>query len=322
MLPPGTRFGRYEIRSVLGAGGMGVVYRAHDTQLERDVALKMPSLESGGNPELWDRLVREARLAAKIHHPNVCPIFDAGRIEDKYFMAMALIEGRPLTDLLQDRRLEPWEAAGIVAKIARALEAVHALGIIHRDVKPSNVMLNDAGEPILMDFGLARPIDREVLPIRDGEEPAVSQEPSLTQPGRPLGTPAYMSPEQVRGGAGRCAAADIYSLGVLFFQLLTGRLPFEGSLPEVLRMAVSVPPPCPRDLRSGLDPRLAAICRKAMSKEPADRHATARDLGTELESYLSRLAGTRRWRNASSRVGATRRGSFAVRGLGPRFAVD
>ena len=165
-LPIGEPFGRYEIRGVLGDGGMGTVYRAYDTQLEREVALKTPRLDPDVAPGVMDRFVREAQAAAKIEHSNICTIFDAGQIDGTYFIAMRLVEGPSLADRLNEGALEPQETAQIVSKLARALARAHAFGIVHRDIKPSNVLIDPDGEPQLTDFGLARwtEADEPVMP--------------------------------------------------------------------------------------------------------------------------------------------------------------
>ena len=216
----GSQFGRYEIRGLLGRGGMGTVYRAYDAQLGREVALKVPRFDPVVDRVIVDRFLREAHAAAVIRHPNICPIYDAGRIDGTYYLTMALIEGQSLAAWMEGRQVAPREAAELVRKLAHAIDAVHASGTIHRDIKASNVMIDQSGEPVLMDFGLARPIRTEE---------------HLTTSGSFLGTPAYMSPEQVNN-APVDACSDVYSLGVLLYELLTGQRPFNGPRSEERRV--------------------------------------------------------------------------------------
>ena len=148
--------GRYEIRALLGAGGMGEVYRAYDTELQREVALKIPRVLPGAKSEVLDRFIEEALAAASLRHPHICPVYDAGHMGDRYYIVMALIEGLTLAERLEQGACDPAYCARIVAQLARALDAAHAKGIVHRDIKPANVMLDAAEQPLLTDFGLAR----------------------------------------------------------------------------------------------------------------------------------------------------------------------
>jgi predicted Ser/Thr protein kinase len=275
-------FGRYRILRKLGQGAMGTVYLAHDSQLDRQVALKVPQFTAADGPELRQRFLSEARAAATIEHPNICPVYDVGEVNGTPYLTMPYLEGQPLAQLLQGpASLPPRQAAALVGRLTMALQAAHDRGIIHRDLKPSNIVINQRGEPVILDFGLARL-------LRQGDV-------RLTQSGQPLGTPAYMSPEQVAGAIGVMGpGCDIYSLGVILYQLLTGRLPFEGSVAEVLGQIVTRPPEPPSKHRPDLDPRLDAVCLKALHKHVADRYASMRDFAAALADYLrgdSRPAG-------------------------------
>jgi predicted Ser/Thr protein kinase len=276
-----AQFGRYRILRNLGEGAMGAVYLAHDSQLDRRVALKAPRFAADDCPEVRQRFFREARAAAAIEHPNICPVYDVGEVNGAPYLAMAYVQGQSLAQLLQGPvAMPPRRAADLVRTLALALQEAHDRGVIHRDLKPSNVLINQRGQPVLVDFGLARR-------LRPGDV-------RLTQLGQPVGTPAYMSPEQAVGAGPVGPGCDVYSLGVILYQLLTGRLPFEGSMAEVLGQIVSRRPDPPSAHRPDLDPRLDSVCLKALSKEVADRYASMRDFAARLADYLAvgRPAGT------------------------------
>ncbi|MGO9115411.1 MAG: serine/threonine-protein kinase [Thermoguttaceae bacterium] len=261
---------RYQIRAVLGRGAMGTVYRAYDTQLQREVALKVPSTDAGKDAKVWSRLFSEARTVARIQHRNVCPVFDVGQSHGRHYLAMALVEGESLAAQLRRGCLDCRQAATLAWKLAGALAVVHAAGIIHRDVKPQNVMIDAEGEPLLTDFGLARPVRFDSASAGAG----------------PLsGTPAYMSPEQVRGEP-VTAASDIYSLGVVLYQMLTARLPFGGPLPQLASKILYDKPTPPSIFRSEIDRVLESICLKAIERRPEDRFRSARELENALSAYL------------------------------------
>lgn len=273
-----AEFGRYTIEKLLGKGGMGAVYLARDSQLSRHVALKVPFFDAKEDPGRMDRFVREARSAARLHHPNICTVFDVGEHQGRPFITMAFIQGKPLEDLFDSDRLLPVATAvEIVRKTAVALQEAHQLSIVHRDLKPANIMVTPAGEPVIMDFGLAKVV---------GEVDA--GEARLTQEGALLGTPKYMAPEQVNGQQSLIGpATDVYALGVILFELLTGRTPYSGPLLELLSQIStgSVPNVC--DHRRGIDETLNNICRKAMSKRPTDRYSTMCELEDALGQVMS-----------------------------------
>ncbi len=200
---------------------MGCVYRAHDTQLGRAVALKIPTSGTQDDAKRASRFVREARASAILQHPNICTVYDAGQIESQAFIAMEFIEGTSLASLPSAQSPMPQsQAIDMVRKLADALSHAHSKGIVHRDLKPANVMVTPGGEPKLMDFGLAKRIS-------EGNQ----LDTKLTQDGAVMGTPSYMSPEQVRGDQENIGpVSDVYSLGVMLFELLTGQLPYRGTL--------------------------------------------------------------------------------------------
>jgi serine/threonine protein kinase/WD40 repeat protein len=270
--PPATRLGKFELLEVIGSGGFGVVYRARDTELDRLVAVKLPRLGDALSPAEADRFLREARSAAQLVHPNIVSVYDAGQVGATYFVAEELVPGRTLADALRQGRLTFPEGARVVTAIADALQYAHEHGVVHRDVKPSNIMLGPDGAPHLMDFGLARRADGEI---------------SVTLDGQVLGTPAYMSPEQAAGEAHHVdGRSDIYSLGVILYELLTGELPFRGTPQVLLHQVLHNEPQSPRTLSDRVPRDLETICLKAMAKVPGRRYATAGALADDLRRFL------------------------------------
>jgi tetratricopeptide (TPR) repeat protein len=271
--PPGDpgatlpeQFGRYRILGMLGRGAMGTVFKAYDSTLERLVALKVP------HPDAAPRLAAEARSVAHIHHTNVCPVYETGIIEGIPYLTMAFIDGKPLH---QAHRfpLPARQAADLVRRLALALAYVHARGVVHRDLKPQNILIDARAEPILTDFGLAR----RVLPVDD----------RLTLPGYPLGSPAYMSPEQVEGDLDTIGpASDIYGLGVILYELLAGRTPFMGSVMSVLEQVLRAEPAPPSRYVPDLDPALDPICLRALAKRPDQRYPSMKAFAEALTDWL------------------------------------
>jgi len=268
-------FGRYRILRPLGRGAMGTVYLADDTQLGRRVALKTPRFEEDDDGEILQRFYREARVAATLRHPNICPVYDVGDIGGVHYISMAYIEGRLLSSYIVPDDLQPERnVLLVVRKLAGALQEAHDRGIIHRDLKPGNVMVDERGEPIIMDFGLAHQASRE-------------SQVRLTQFGMLVGSPAYMSPEQVHGDLEKIGpTTDQYSLGVMLYELLTGRLPFQGSLAAVLGQIVVKRPKPPGELRAGLDPRIEEVCLRMLAKSPRDRFPSMKAVADELGVIL------------------------------------
>jgi WD40 repeat protein/serine/threonine protein kinase len=270
------QFDRYRIQKKLGQGGMGTVYLAYDTRLDRKVALKVPRFAPGSNHENLERFYREAKATATITHPNLCPLYDVGEVEGTPFLTMAYIEGWPLSKFIRpDKLLPQFGVATVVRIVAHAIEEAHKRGVIHRDLKPGNIMINKRGEPIVMDFGLARWVNADKEDIR------------LTRSGAILGAPVYMSPEQVYGDVDAMGpGCDVYSLGVILYELLTGRLPFEGPTTAVLAKTLIQPPKPPSAYRPDVDPRLEAICLKAMAKKISERYATMDEFAAALTEYI------------------------------------
>jgi tetratricopeptide (TPR) repeat protein/serine/threonine protein kinase len=274
-LPLPEKFGRYRILSKLGKGGMGTVYLAEDTQLDhRRVALKVPHFTAEDGPDVLGRFHREARAAAIIDHPNICAVYDVGQIEGTHYLAMKYIEGKPLSKFIQPGRALPQQqVAALVRKLALAVQEAHNRGVIHRDLKPANIMIDQRGEPIIMDFGLARRLTKNDV--------------RLTQSGALVGTPAYMAPEQVdHEGKVQGPGCDIYSLGIILYELVAGELPFRGQLTALLCQILLEEPPPLQKYRVDIDPQLEAICRKALAKQPENRFASMKEMAAALEAYL------------------------------------
>lgn len=269
---PAKKLGRFEIRSHLGSGAFGAVYRAHDPQLDREVALKVPHAAKLRNRWFVKRFLNEAKATARLQHPHIVPLFDAGKNEKRYYLASAFIEGGTLDKAIGERTFEFRETARIIMQLAEALAYAHKQGIVHRDVKPDNIMLDLNGEPHLMDFGLAR--------LETSDE-------KLTQDGTVMGTPAYMSPEQARGVADDISpASDQYSLGATMYEMLTGEIPFSG-LPEVVIFhVIQTEPAAPRSIKSSVPIDLETICLKAMSKHPAARYESCQQMAEDLRRWL------------------------------------
>jgi WD40 repeat protein len=266
-----AHIGRFQVRDRLGEGGFGTVYRAYDPQLDREVALKVPLPGRLDGPQQVERFLREARAAARLHHPHIVPLFEASGQAPQFYLASAFIHGRTLAAALEEAPLGFRAAAGVVRELAEALAYAHGQGVVHRDVKPANVMLDEKGAAHLLDFGLAH--------RRDGEE-------RLTREGGLVGTPAYMPPEQIATGRVEVLpAGDQYSLGVLFYELLCGRAPFEGPVEVVLFNASHTEPQPPRKSNRAVPPDLETICLKCLAKKPQERYPDCQALADDLRRW-------------------------------------
>ncbi len=261
--------GRYELEELVGSGGMATVYRAHDRLLERSVALKILHEQFSQDPDALERFGREARAVAQLAHPNIVTVIDRGEDAGRPYIVFEYIGGENLKQLVA--REGPLPVATVIEiglQVARALEAAHDRGVVHRDIKSQNVLLAEEGRAKVTDFGIARTRNTE----------------GMTLTGTIMGTSDYIPPEQARGEtAGE--AGDVYSLGVVLFELLTGRLPYEGDNAVAVAMRhVNDPVPDVRELRQDVPPRLAALVHRALAKEPRDRFPTMSDLVAELEA--------------------------------------
>jgi serine/threonine protein kinase/tetratricopeptide (TPR) repeat protein len=282
-LASGTRLAVYEIQAPIGAGGMGEVYRATDTKLGRGVAVKILPTEMAQDPDRLARFHREARAVATLNHPNVVTLYSVEECDGVHFLTMELIEGQPLDRMISASGLPVERIVEIAGAVAEGLAAAHEKGIVHRDLKPANVMVTAEGRVKVLDFGLAKDVSPETS--NDATMTAAGQ----TQAGIVMGTPAYMSPEQVSGRVLDCRT-DIFSLGVMLHEMATGRRPFEGtSSAELVSSILRDHPPLVTDVRSDLPRDLARIIRRCLEKDPRHRLQTARDVSNELRD-LARLA--------------------------------
>ncbi|HXQ60587.1 MAG TPA: Stk1 family PASTA domain-containing Ser/Thr kinase [Acidimicrobiales bacterium] len=265
---PRVLSGRYELSHLVARGGMAEVYRAHDRLLDRPVALKILFPELSVDRAFVERFRREAQAAANLSHPNIVPVFDWGEDGGTYFIVMEFIDGRALSSILRGAGpMHPDRAAEIASDVAIALAYAHRHGVVHRDVKPGNVLITEDGIVKVTDFGIAR---------------AINTEESLTQTGAVMGTATYFSPEQAEG-MGVDARSDIYSLGVVLFEMVSGRPPFLGDTPvAVASKHVREIPPTPREINPAVPPDLEAIILKCLAKAPEYRYATGDDLRTDL----------------------------------------
>jgi serine/threonine-protein kinase len=249
----GTRLGQYEVTGMIGRGGMATVYKAKQLSMDRDVAIKVIGTQLVDDPGFVARFEHEARLIARLQHVHILPVYDFGREGELLYLAMRFVDGGSLDNLLRRGALPLDRAARLFTQIASALSYAHREGVIHRDLKPNNILLDKNGDPYLTDFGIAKMIHY------DG--------PALTATGIAMGTPAYMAPEQWRGME-IDARADIYALGIMLYEMLTGKLPFQGDTPYILMYKhFDELPPRPGTLNPDLPPEIDLITRRAMAKD-------------------------------------------------------
>jgi eukaryotic-like serine/threonine-protein kinase len=265
---PQILLGRYEVGRLLGAGGMAEVYEGHDRLLARRVAIKILLSQYAHDPAFLARFRREAQSAASLSHPNIVSVFDTGSEGDTWFIVMEYVDGRTLKDIIRAEGALYWaRAAEVAADVAGALAVAHARGIVHRDVKPGNVMLTTEGKVKVMDFGIAR----------------ATAVPSITQTSAVVGTAQYIAPEQAQGLEvdGR---TDVYALGCCLYEMVTGQVPFSGPTPVAIAYRhVREEPTPPRALNPDVPPPLERVCLKAMAKRPEDRYQTAAEMQRDLE---------------------------------------
>src|SRR5437764_1065734 len=282
-----TTISHYRLEEELGAGGMGRVHKAYDTTLDRTVVLKLLAPDLIAEDESRKRFLREARLASALDHPNICTIYEIAEVDSQYFIAMQYVQGKTLKRVINGRPLSLDSLFSIGLQVADALAAAHAKGIVHRDIKSSNIIITPRGQAKVLDFGLAKLLS-------DKERAAQTEADELTRVGSPLGTPNYMSPEQARGERAD-HRSDIYSFGVVLYEMATGRLPFKGQTNIDLMNAVihdSFKPA--KEINDKLPQELSAIIDQALAKKPGDRYQTMQQMLEDLQrvSIIVRYGGS------------------------------
>jgi serine/threonine-protein kinase len=292
-LPASGRFGRYELLGEVKAGGMGVVYKAHDSALGRIVALKLLKAGARASPNDIERFQREARAVGRLSHPHIVSIYDVSQYDGLYYLTMEYAAGGSLAQNLNRFRKDTAAAVALMEKVARATHFAHQRNILHRDLKAANILLDAKGEPRVSDFGLAKMLDGEPVatdsdPLADTDVIGDPADAGNVHTFGAVGTLVYMSPEQVSGQKAT-RASDIWALGVILYELLTPQRPFIGhSRVEVTEKIKTVEPPRPRGLRPELDPALEAICLKCLKKIPARRYASAEAMADDLARWSRR----------------------------------
>ncbi|HEV8137354.1 MAG TPA: protein kinase [Pyrinomonadaceae bacterium] len=292
-IPAGTKLGRYEIRSKLGAGGMGEVYLAEDSQLRRRVALKILPGDLASTQDRMRRFIQEAQAAAALNHPNIATIHEIGESDSVNFIAMEFIDGFTLRELIHGKQTEMSKLLRYLQHVAEGLAKAHSAGIVHRDLKPDNIMITREGHAKILDFGLAKLIEHRPMPGGDLSEIATAVIPQHSSPGTVMGTVGYMSPEQAQGKTKEIdQRSDIFSFGCILFEAATGKKPFEGdSVIKSLHMVVYEAALTISDLNPSAPPDLQRIVRRCLEKDPEERYQSIKEVAIELKQLRRELAG-------------------------------
>src|SRR6266851_4857708 len=287
-----SNISHYRIVAKIGAGGMGEVYLAQDTKLDRKVALKILPSEVASNRDRMERFIREAKSAAALSHPNIAQIFEIGEHDGTHFIAMEFVEGVTLREKIHRERTELRKLLRYLQHVAEGLAKAHAAGIVHRDLKPDNVMITRDGHAKILDFGLAKLIEQPPMPASDSSEIATAVMPQHSTPGTVMGTVGYMSPEQAQGKTNEIdQRSDIFSFGCILFEAATGKKPFAGdSVVKSLHKVVYEPAPLLADLNPAAPSELQRIVRRCLEKDADDRYQSIREVAIELR-HLRRELG-------------------------------
>jgi serine/threonine protein kinase/tetratricopeptide (TPR) repeat protein len=288
----GARLGRYEIKTQLGVGGMGEVYLAQDTKLDRKVALKILPADLAANQDRMRRFVQEAKAAAALNHPNIAHIYEIGEADGMNFIAMEYIDGVTLREKMHQERTELRKLLRFLQHAAEGLAKAHTAGIVHRDLKPDNIMITRDGHAKILDFGLAKLIEQPPIPSVDSSEVATAMMPQHSTPGTVMGTVGYMSPEQAQGKTNEIdQRSDIFSFGCLLFEAATGKKPFAGdSVVKSLHMVIYEPAPPITDLNPSAPSDLQRIVRRCLAKDPDERYQSIKEVAIELKELRRELA--------------------------------
>src|ERR1700730_11722112 len=287
----GTQLGRYEIRSKIGAGGMGEVYLAQDTKLDRKVALKLLPAEVASNQDRMGRFVQEAKAAAALNHPNIAHVYEIDEADGWHFIAMEFIEGKTLRECIRLGQTDLRKLLRYLQHVAEGLAKAHTAGIVHRDLKPDNIMVTRDGHAKILDFGLAKLIEQQPAPAADSDEVATAIMPQPSSPGAIMGTVGYMSPEQAKAKTVD-QRSDIFSFGCVLYEAVTGSKPFVGdSVVDTLHKIIHDSPSLITDFNPTASPELQRVIRRCLAKDPDERFQSIKEVAIELKELRRGLVG-------------------------------